>query len=264
MDNKVLYSFFIKLFDNIKPYTNLLDLLVGIDDNKKHIFTEERANQLMRFIFALILRNITEYIDELNNEINEINEDGNELYNSLLAETSKNVTDNIIQVSSFMMDIIINMVQEYNDPSWIINIGNEGSDFLNTRLRQQKEREKQNLINRLDIMDQDERFINVQLQNYGISNWYQNLAEEASLFINSDEFKNMSEAERNEAEMELIRRNETELGQVDNFKSLQVGLLHRTDEGEVGYGVEDYGGGEGGGDEDSEHFGNDYDSPDGQ
>ena len=156
------------------------------------------------------------------------------------------------------------MRQEYSDPSWIINIENEGSNFLNTKLRQQKEREKQNLINKLDIMDQDERFINVQLQNYGISNWYQNLAEEASLFINSDEFKNMSEAERNEAEMELIRRNETELGQVDNFQSLQVGLLHRTDEEEVGYGVEDYGGGEGGGDEDTEHMGNDYDSPDGQ
>jgi hypothetical protein len=268
MDNKVLYSFFIKLFDKIKPYTNLLNLLVGID-NKKHIFTEEKSNDLMRFIFVLILKNIVEYIEELDSEINEINDNGNELYNSLSAEASKNITDNIIQVSSFMIDIIINIVQEYNDPLWYINIDNRGSGFLNTKLRQQKEREKQNLINKLDIMDQDERFINVQLQNFGISNWYQNLAEEASLFINSDEFKNMSEEERKEAEMELIKRNETELGQVDNNPQLQVDLLRRKQEedsemGGVGYGLEDYGYGEGEGEQEAVHFGNDYDSPDGQ
>jgi len=263
MDDKILYSYFIKLFDKIKPYTNLLDLLVGIDD-KKHIFTEERATDLTRFIFVLILRNIVEYIEELNNEINEINETGNELYNSLSAETNKNATDNIIQVSSFMMDIIINIVQEYNDPSWYISIENRDSSFLDTKLRQQKEREKQNLINKLDIMDQDERFINVQLQNYGISNWYQNLAQEASLFLNSDEFKNMSEAERKEAEMELIKRNEIELGQVDNQDALKIDLLRNIENEEVGYGVEDYGGGEGGDDEDAEHMGDDYDSPNGE
>jgi hypothetical protein len=268
MDNKLLYSFFIKLFDNIKPYTNLLNILIGID-NKKHIFTEERATDLVRFIFVLIFKNIVEYIEELDKEINEINEDGNEIYNSLSAESSKNITDNIIEVSSFMMDIIINIIQEYNDPLWYINIENRGTDFLNTKLRQQKEREKQNLINKLDVMDQDERFINVQLQNFGISNWYQNLAEEASLFINSDEFKNMSEEERKEAEMELIKRNETELGQVDNNPQLQKDLLRQkpSEQGEmggIGYGLEDYGYGEGDGEQEEIHFGNDYDSPDGQ
>ena len=79
----------------------------------------------------------------------------------------------------------------------------------------------------------------------------------------------MSEEERKEAEMELIKRNETELGQVDNNPQLQVDLLRRKQEedsemGGVGYGLEDYGYGEGEGEQEAVHFGNDYDSPDGQ
>lgn len=215
MDNKEIYKIFTKLFDKIKPYTNKLEELIGID-SKKQIFTEERSNDLMRFIFVYILKNISIFISELEDEIKEINDDGNELYNSLLVESKKNIKSQISIISNFMIDIIINMIQEYIDPSWIISIDNRGLQYLNSKLRQQKEKEKQTLINQLDVMEQDERYITVQLQNYGISNWYKNLSEEASEFINSEEFNNMTEEERIEAQLELIKKNES------NFNSMEL------------------------------------------
>ena len=52
--------------------------------------------------------------------------------------------------------------------------------IIKEKLSLQKEGEKQILINKLDGMGRDERFIYTQLQQYGVSDWYKE-SEEANM-----------------------------------------------------------------------------------
>tara|TARA_Y100001937_G_C6972778_1_gene264088 strand:+ start:79 stop:633 length:555 start_codon:yes stop_codon:yes gene_type:complete len=125
----------------------------------------------------------------------------------LLENNNKDTIDESIDVlSSYFIDTMTNMIQEYTDPQWIHDKGKT----LSERLGIQREREKQSLIKKLDIMTPEERLLAVQKQNYGISNWYQAAAQENQDYIDSDEYKQATEQERIEMLNEIQQTNTVE------------------------------------------------------
>jgi len=96
-------------------------------------------------------------------------------------------------------------------------------DDLEKKIRQQMEREKQTLISKLDAMDNDQVFISVQLQTHGISNWFKNASQENEMFVNSDEYKNITEDQRNEVFQNILNNYENEVNLVDQDMDIGVG-----------------------------------------
>ena len=88
-------------------------------------------------------------------------------------------------ISSILLDIIINIIQDYNDIRWINSIN---FDILETNLSKQKEREKQNVINTLDIMTEETRAIKTQLQSAKIESYYRDSIKDNEKYINSETY----------------------------------------------------------------------------
>ena len=185
-------NYFKEIFNIILPYTQNLGLLIGSNNNT---FDQENAFILIKYIFILILNRFTIYINELIEE-----EDGPDYIDD---------KDNKIKyISLYLYDTILNIIQEYNDPSWYISINNK--DVLQEKLRAQSEREKQGVINRLEQMDKDERYANIQLQNVGDGHWYQDAAKANAEFVNGPEWEQMNMDERREAFKEILEMNNPE------------------------------------------------------
>ena len=224
--------YFIELFRYIKQYTKNINLIVG---KKNNLFNPRFASYLIRFIFIFILKKFVDYIQELSDETSGLSTDTNQLFQALEEQNMANIEESTKQVSSLYMDIILNIIQEYNDPLWI----NIKLDDLDKKIRQQMEREKQSLIGKLDAMDNDQVFISVQLQTYGISNWFKNASQENETFVNSDEYKNMTDVDRNEVFQNILNNYENEANLVD--PDMDIGVGAPIEEGEdSAFDVEDF------------------------
>ena len=129
--------------------------------------------------------------------------EGNEIYQSLEEMNISELSEKNKQISSFLMDIIINIIQEHNDPIWIININNTSGE-LQRKIAQQKEREKQVLISQFDSMDDEQRNVYTMKQSIGAVNWFQDLTKKNQEFTNSLEFEGLTEAEREEKFKEFL------------------------------------------------------------
>ena len=253
MQNPNQSLYFQQLYNYIKPYTENINLIVG---KKGNLFTNEYASYLIKYMFVLLLRKIVEYL-QMDDTKGEISKDSNVIFQSLEDMTNIDTLESNKQISSFLMDILINIIQEYNDPLWFINI-NSTTFSLEKKIVQQKEREKQNLLNKLDTMSPEDRLVYSQLQNYGISNWYQDRETENQEFVNSDAYRDMNNEERNEIFREISDRNQTEIDVFQIDMDQHLGIHDVDQQEEEGYlRINDFNaddGGDDGGDGGDEDF----------
>tara|TARA_B100000674_G_scaffold447211_1_gene414672 strand:- start:117 stop:4532 length:4416 start_codon:yes stop_codon:yes gene_type:complete len=194
-------------FKNLVKYTSNvtkhMDILKGKDDSH---FTKKYSDHIQKYLFVNYYYLFVDYIRNISNINNDISNMDTVLFD-LLENNNKDTIDESIDVlSSYFIDTMTNMIQEYTDPQWIHDKGKT----LSERLGIQREREKQSLIKKLDIMTPEERLLAVQKQNYGISNWYQAAAQENQDYIDSDEYKQATEQERIEMLNEIQQTNTVE------------------------------------------------------
>jgi hypothetical protein len=229
-------QYFKDIFDLILPYTQNIGVLIG---------STQQNFVIMKYIFILILYKFTIYLDELSEE-----EDGPDYLDDDTEEKHKNV-------SIFYFDMILNIIEEYNDPMWFISINNKG--ILQEKLRAQSEREKQSLINKLELMDKDQRFANIQLQNVGDGHWYQDAAKENAELVEGAEWEIMNRDERQEAFAGILEENPLEEG-IDESGFINDFRRHvEEDDVSVGYGRDEDFESEGGDDDEEQLDGPDYD-----
>ena len=128
-----------------------------------------------------------------------------------------------IEISSRLcMDLITNVFYTHYDPSWIAS--NTDSMDLSKRLSKQREREKQELIDILDNSNSDERYINIQKQKMGLSNWWKAASEKSEIYVNSNEYQQDTEEERLDRMKELYEETQSNvdvLNQAQNNNEIQ-------------------------------------------
>lgn len=176
------YSVYFDGFINyIKPYKNKLMILKGINNTE---FTKNRELRIKKFLLSFIFIKMIEYIELLSDVDSDIHMEQNMKYEQLESEDF-DIFNCIEILSRYTIELFINIIQEFTDLSWFLNINDL---FLSEKLSAQSEREKQLLLQRLDIMDPIQRKIALEMQNIGASNWYKELDETTMSYINSEDF----------------------------------------------------------------------------
>ena len=155
------------LQDIVNSYTTNIDI---INSTNNTYLDETTAKMILGYSLISILSDIIDYCDILPS--------GN----------------NVTIITNILLDIILNIIQDYNDKRWINSIDLES---INLNLSKQKEREKQNLLTKLDQMDKDERFAKVQLQTVGATNWFRMGEKEGAEYLDSHAYTDELEFERN-------------------------------------------------------------------
>lgn len=203
-------DYFINLSKYLSYLSKRIDLLNGVENT---YFTKKQAKYIKKYIFVNYFDSYVKYITNMSSINNDIANMDNILYELLENNNKDRLEDSIMTLSSYFIDIISNMIQEYLDPQWI----NNKELTLSERIGIQKEREKQSLIKKLDIMTPEERLLAVQKQNYGISNWYQAAAQENQEYVDSDEYKDATEQERIEVINDIQQSNSVETDVLGEF-----------------------------------------------
>ena len=152
-------DYFINLSEYILYISKRMDLLNGVDNT---YFTKKNAEYINKNIFVNYFYSYVNYITNMSSINNDVPNMDNILYELLENNNKDKLDDSIMILSSYFIDILSNMIQEYLDPQWI----NNKELTLSERIGIQKEREKQSLIKKLDIMTPEERLLAVQKQNY--------------------------------------------------------------------------------------------------
>ena len=122
----------------------------------------------------------------------------NEIFKSLSSKTEIDNLESVKILSDLLLDIVINMIQEYTDPTWI----HIDDDMLSRKLRMQREREKQKILSD----NRDESWLKKQLQDNGITNNFAKAARDNLEYRNSEEYQTMTEAEREFGELNIMNR----------------------------------------------------------
>jgi len=177
----------------IWPELTKLYLLKG---NHQGLYSETLSETYMRYHFIMVLSKICSYIEGLQDSRSDIVRDANTLFVSLDQHADESIQLSIDVCSQFLIDLLTHLLMTHYDPSWIyMNRGEE----LDKRLSKQKEREKGERIKQLDSASgTQEREIMKAKQDAGLTNWYQEASESAAKFVNSDEWRNLGESERND------------------------------------------------------------------
>ena len=196
-------DYFINISKYLLNISKRMDLLNGVDNT---YFTKKHSKYINKYIFVNYFYSYVDYITNMSSINNDMPNMDNILYELLENNNKDRLEDSITILSSYFIDIISNIIQEYLDPQWI----NNKELTLSERIGIQREREKQSLIKKLDIMTPEERLLAVQKQNYGISNWYQAAAQENQEYVDSEEYKQATEQERIEVINEIHQSNSLE------------------------------------------------------
>jgi hypothetical protein len=179
------------LLEYISPFTNNLYKLKTHDFSLLNPVTLFILN---KYILLFIINKLVEFHTKLQDEDEEVislletNLRKNPDYSELNILESSSLTENII------MDILTEILQIHYDSRWILS--NTNKDDLMQRLSKQKEREKQEVIHKLDTMGDDKRASTMELQKMGISNQFKTSAENNALFIQSEEHQAATDVER--------------------------------------------------------------------
>ena len=151
------------MYGNFKKYLNLI---VG---KKNNIFLDTYAKYLLQYMLALTLYRIVEFIN-LEDDCN-IEDEGNELYNAISEKISADKNDSEKILSKFLGDSVLNIIQEYTDTKWLIQM-DQNNMYLQNQLAEQKEKEKQELLKKKDGMTGDQRLVKKQLEQTGMTNLF--------------------------------------------------------------------------------------------
>jgi len=163
LDDSEIFTDLYNMYGNFKINLNLI---VGKNNN---IFLDTYAKYLSKYMLALSLYKIVEFI-KLEDDCN-IEDEGNELYNAISEKISINKNDSEKILSKFLGDVVLNIIQEYTDTKWLIQIG-KNNMYLQNKLAEQKETEKQELLKKKDGMTSDQRLVNKLLEQTGVTNLF--------------------------------------------------------------------------------------------
>ena len=224
--------YFTGLLNYINKFKNHINILKGLNNNN---FTKNREIRIKKYILSFTIYKIVEYIDLLSDIDSDIHNEQNILYLSI-DDDNIDIFDCIDTLTKFSIEIILNILQEFLDNSWFLNINNE---LLSEKISAQAEREKQELLKRLDIMDPGQRKVILEMQKIGASNWYKELDENALNYINSEEFAEADKKEKEEILNSLHKSIDQNIDAiqiytgVDEFDS-EVNIVSE-DQGDLGY-----------------------------
>jgi len=193
LEDEDSYLYLEGLKEFIKPELTKLYLLKG---NSQGIYSEKLSETYLRYHFIMILSKMCSYIEGLQDSQSDIVRDANTLFITLDQGAEEGIQRSIDVCSQFVIDLLTHLLMTHYDPSWIyMNRGDE----LDKRLSKQKEREKGERIKQLDSASgTQEREIMKAKQDAGLTNWYKEASEAAAKFVNSDEWRNSGESERND------------------------------------------------------------------
>ncbi len=208
-ENKENVYYFQFLFNRLKPRFMNLEMIKGSNDS---YYNERYSDIYMKYNFIGVLNDIVNIIQELKDEQSEVTSDANDLFQSLEQRDEDNINDMIELFSQFLLDLLTHVFFEHYDPSWLFL--NEQKLDLANRLSKQKEREKQEIINRLDDATREERFAIMQKNKMGISLFYKQATAKASEYVNSDEHVAHTEDERIERLQQIMSDANIELDTV--------------------------------------------------
>lgn len=173
------------LYDNIfgDEYMEGIEDLVNTD--RKYL-NNVYINNILNFVLIFTIYRITEYIMNLFDV--ESVEEANviELYKLLEIDELYKKEDNIMTCMSLLLDLIINMLSEYNDEKWIIQ--NRDIDNLNRMLSMSKELEKQDILKRLDAQTTSDREISVELKKIGDVTFYHESVEYSKVKVKGENY----------------------------------------------------------------------------
>ena len=108
--------------------------------------------------------------------------------NSLLFEEyddNINIDNNIIYLSRFLLDIIVDMYEKFYNPKWVFTT----PDVLNNSIMKQVSREKQNYINKIDKMSKDDKFLNDTKKEMGTSMLFHESAADNAEYVSGPDFE---------------------------------------------------------------------------
>jgi hypothetical protein len=143
-----------------------------------------------------------EYIRGLQTNQGEIINDSMLLFKSLEERDEELIEESIKVISQFFMDLITHLLFQHYDTTWLFM--NKNKDSLNNRLSKQKEREKQENIEKVHNPSPEERYLRKLKQETGQSNWWKESSESAEKYVNSDDYASHSESERIERLKEIF------------------------------------------------------------
>jgi len=198
-DNSRVY--FEGLLQYLDPYCKDLELLKASTES---LYSEAYSQIYMKYHLMVLLTKIGDFIEGLRDEESEAVQDANELFLSLDQSYEDSRRDCIKVCTQFMMDLLTHLLHTHYDPMWLSM--NEDEDALQRRISKSKEAEKQQLITKIDSKSQDERYIMMDRQKMGISNFFKELSESKIKLVQSKEYTEASEQERRDM---LEETNET-------------------------------------------------------
>jgi len=142
-----------------------------------------------------------DYIEGLMNDQSDITNDANDLYQSL-DERDETDLENSIQIcSTFIIDSLSHVMMTHYDPLWLFM-----NDDKANILSKQKEREKQNIIQKLEGVSREERFLIGERNKIGASNFWKEANAEAAEVVKSREYGRLNEQDRIEKIKEIYEQ----------------------------------------------------------
>ena len=193
-DSSTIINCYYDLLRHIRSYTRNIDDLIG---QQNDLYDKYRETVLHKYILTGVLFQFYEYILKLESEtIDPCPDSANEIFKSLSSKTELDNIESVKILSDLLLDIVINIIQEYTDPSWI----HMDEDMLSRKLRMQREREKQKILSD----NRDESWLKKQLQDNGITNNFAKAARDNLEYRNSEEYQMMTDAEREFSELNIM------------------------------------------------------------
>ena len=187
------------LFDYISDIFLDLEYLKG---NKNNLFTEKYSAFYSKYLLITLLTRIMDYIRGLQTNQGEIINDCILLFKSLEEKNEELIEESIEICSHFLIDLITHILFEHYDTTWLFM--NKDKDNLSNRLSKQKEREKQENIEKVHNPTPEERYLRKLKQETGQSNWWKESSESAEKYVNSEDYSSHSETERIEILKEIF------------------------------------------------------------
>ena len=178
------------------PTLQDLSLMQSTGTQASSIYTPDLALSYLQYHLMVIFQKTVDYIEGIQDAQSEISRDANEIFVSLEELHEEWVRGSVEVCTHWLIDMITHLLFRHYDPFWIPQ--NQSENALQKRLSKQKEREKQTLISTLDSLSNEERYLLMQKQQAGLSNFYRETAEIRREFAQSDEYARMNEEERRE------------------------------------------------------------------
>ena len=175
-------DFTIQLIDSINLLKNI-DLLIG---SENQLFNTQYSIILIKYLYISILNDLIYHINMIDND----------------------------KADQLFIDIYINLLEEFTDQNWIFQMNDE---LLNINLTKQKERERNELVNQLTEMQNDQRMVKNELQKIGDDSLYHEAEKYHQDYLESDESAAYNINERTNYLKELVNTGEIDPSLLQNL-----------------------------------------------